>query len=166
MTLLECVYDWFIPGFTTICITIIILDYYRRRQRARIAFPPGFNVNKQAVRYGGDPYIFGSPLNQGGKLLERANSAVSTLYEVFLRGLEASHNGDCLGHRPGENEPYVWKSYSNVFRAARDFGAGLVSFGLKPSKSSVSFVFKIVYSQLCKGTTLLEKATCSIHDIA
>uniref|UniRef100_A0A665VDX9 Long-chain-fatty-acid--CoA ligase n=1 Tax=Echeneis naucrates TaxID=173247 RepID=A0A665VDX9_ECHNA len=80
-------------------------------------------------------------------LLEGNNNLISylyedtkTIYEVFMRGLRVSGNGQCLGYRkPGR--PYQWLKYKQVSDRAELFGSGLIHRGLKSGQETFIGIF-------------------------
>uniref|UniRef100_A0A803KIQ4 long-chain-fatty-acid--CoA ligase n=1 Tax=Xenopus tropicalis TaxID=8364 RepID=A0A803KIQ4_XENTR len=63
-----------------------------------------------------------------------------TLYEVFMRGLHVSGNGDCLGYRK-PNRPYQWLTYKQVADRAELLGSGLIHKGCRPSTDQFIGIF-------------------------
>lgn len=52
---------------------------------------------------------------------------ITTLYQVFLRGLEISENNKCVGQRAGKNKPYTFISYAETYRCAQTLGSSFVN---------------------------------------
>ncbi|VDD86894.1 unnamed protein product [Enterobius vermicularis] len=99
--------------------------------RARESFRfqnKSLNIEKQAIELKNDKGVYRSGLLQNGEeTAERALPELMTLYDVFMRGLENSNNGDCIGSRVSKDGPYRFKKYMEVYRLARIFGSALVS---------------------------------------
>ncbi|KAK7112147.1 hypothetical protein V1264_011645 [Littorina saxatilis] len=69
----------------------------------------------------------------------------TTTYEAFLRGLQVSNNGNCLGKRSAPGKPYEWITYKQVLDKAHNFGSGLITKGVVASNST----FVGIYSGNC-----------------
>nr|XP_048279255.1 long-chain-fatty-acid--CoA ligase 5 isoform X2 [Myodes glareolus] len=67
-------------------------------------------------------------------------SDVTTVYEIFQRGLAVSDNGPCLGYRKA-NQPYRWISYKQVSDRAEYLGSCLVHKGYRPSQDQFVGIF-------------------------
>ncbi|KAM4636503.1 long-chain-fatty-acid--CoA ligase 5 [Discoglossus pictus] len=63
-----------------------------------------------------------------------------TLYEVFMRGLRVSGNGNCLGYRK-PNKPYEWLTYRQVVDRAEHLGSALIHKGFKASPEQFIGIF-------------------------
>lgn len=58
---------------------------------------------------------------------------ITTLYQLFLRGMEISENNRCLGARAGKGQPYKFISYAETYRCAQNVGSAFVNkLGAKP----------------------------------
>uniref|UniRef100_A0A914W3R7 Uncharacterized protein n=1 Tax=Plectus sambesii TaxID=2011161 RepID=A0A914W3R7_9BILA len=99
----------------------------------QVRLATGINRDRQAIEMEDEPGVYRSGLLVDQKEpMSKFYEEVDTLYTAFLRGLEVSSNGDCLGYRPGAKQNYHFISYTDVFRAARDFGSALTGqFGVK-----------------------------------
>ncbi|CAJ0941491.1 unnamed protein product, partial [Mesorhabditis belari] len=104
----------------------------------RQSLPLRLNFERQSIELEGQPGVFkcGYLTDDHVETVETAYPEVHTLYDVFLRGIDKSENGDCLGRRHGDG-PYKWIPYSDVFRQSRDIGAALITkLGLKPGNET------------------------------
>ncbi|CAJ0580921.1 unnamed protein product, partial [Mesorhabditis spiculigera] len=127
----------------------LVVFYTMWRKKKAIEAPKGasrnhqslelkLNWDQQSIELAKQPGVFkcGYLLDDNVDTVETAYPEVKTLYDVFLRGIDKSENGDCLGRRNGE-DPYDWVSYSDVFRQSRDIGAALITrLGLKPGNTT------------------------------
>ncbi|XP_055385680.1 long-chain-fatty-acid--CoA ligase 5 isoform X2 [Condylostylus longicornis] len=66
-----------------------------------------------------------------GKFVSYINENARTLYQTFRIGAYDSNNGPCLGWRDNLNAPYQWMHYDETLLKAKNFGAGMVSLGVK-----------------------------------
>lgn len=99
---------------------------------------PPVDLNRQTVGTQGGARK--SALMQNDNLMSYYYEDARTLYEVFQRGLHASGNGPCLGHRkPGQ--PYQWLKYKQVSDRAQHLGSGLLHKGLSPSPDQFVGIF-------------------------
>uniref|UniRef100_A0A8C5PZB9 Long-chain-fatty-acid--CoA ligase n=1 Tax=Leptobrachium leishanense TaxID=445787 RepID=A0A8C5PZB9_9ANUR len=101
---------------------------------------PPIDLNKQSI---GTKVMGGArrcALLKDDELMAHYYEDAKTLYEVFMRGLRVSGNGDCLGWRR-PNQPYEWITYKEVADRAENFGSGLVHKGCKPSPDQFIGVF-------------------------
>ncbi|XP_031699914.1 long-chain-fatty-acid--CoA ligase 5 isoform X1 [Anarrhichthys ocellatus] len=79
-------------------------------------------------------------LEDNNNLMSYYYDDVTTIYEVFQRGLRVSGNGPCLGYRkPGM--PYQWLKYQQVSDRAEHLGSGLLHKGLKPNSDTFIGIF-------------------------
>ncbi|XP_064639951.1 long-chain-fatty-acid--CoA ligase 5-like [Lineus longissimus] len=85
---------------------------------------------------------------------------VKTLYEVFLRGLRLSDNGECLGWRDKDGGPYKWMKYQEVHDKAQYFGSGLFCHGVKPGTST----FIGIYAQN-RPEWFLAQLACTMYSM-
>uniref|UniRef100_A0A8C5HA81 Long-chain-fatty-acid--CoA ligase n=1 Tax=Gouania willdenowi TaxID=441366 RepID=A0A8C5HA81_GOUWI len=73
--------------------------------------PPPCDLQSQSVAVGGNPSCRRSALLKDDKLLDFYFDDIRTGYDMFLRGLQITGDGPCLGFRkPGQ--PYEWISYT------------------------------------------------------
>nr|XP_002129904.1 long-chain-fatty-acid--CoA ligase 1 [Ciona intestinalis] len=98
-------------------------------------------VDKQSVAVDGDDTIRASPLMKPGKPTAYLEKDVTTLHEIFMRGVRESGNSPCLGHRPGAGQPYQWITYNEVLTKAQHFGSGLVHEGAKTQPEQFIGIF-------------------------
>uniref|UniRef100_A0A3Q3QCY5 Arachidonate--CoA ligase n=1 Tax=Monopterus albus TaxID=43700 RepID=A0A3Q3QCY5_MONAL len=107
--------------------------------RPRPVRPP-CDLQAQSVAVNGDPSCRRSALLKDDSLLEFYYEDTRTVYDMFLRGLEISGNGPCLGFRkPGE--PYQWISYTEVAEQAQVLGSGLLAKGCQPNPQQFVGIF-------------------------
>jgi long-chain acyl-CoA synthetase len=107
------------------------------------------DLNRQSIVLPGPERIRVSVLadgKDGTDYLITLDPNVTTLYENFLRGMKKSEDGQCLGYRFSNNEPFRWLTYGEILKQAHCFGAGLIRLGLEPGKSS-SFIG--IYARNC-----------------
>ncbi|XP_060713930.1 long-chain-fatty-acid--CoA ligase 5 [Tachysurus vachellii] len=99
---------------------------------------PPVDLNRQTVGIAGGARK--SAILKDDNLISYLYKDAKTLYEVFQRGLHASGNGPCLGHRkPGR--PYQWLKYKQVSDRAEYLGSALLHRGLEPSPNSFIGIF-------------------------
>lgn len=103
---------------------------------------------RQAVEINGSPGVFKSGLllrDEKQHLVTTMYQEVSTLYHAFLRGMQASDNGRCLGERTQRKEKdakhtngrYKFIDYAEVFKRSQEFGSALISkLGLLPRNTT------------------------------
>nr|XP_058157338.1 long-chain-fatty-acid--CoA ligase 1 isoform X7 [Dasypus novemcinctus] len=65
---------------------------------------------------------------------------VRTLYEGFLRGMQVSNNGPCLGSRK-PNQPYEWISYKEVAELSECVGSALIQKGFRTASDQFIGIF-------------------------
>lgn len=90
-----------------------------------------------------------------GKPEEVGFTFPKTLYENFQRGMQVSGDGDLYGVRATPTAPYTWIKYSDVFKRAKNFGAGLVAKGLLPQNDT----FIGIQAQNSVDWVVVEQAT-------
>merc|ERR1711881_82634 len=83
---------------------------------------PGDLLNKQSVPVDGQEHVRANPMMKPGQVLEYLEEDNRTLHSNFLKGLERSEGGPCLGWRPGPGEPYQWITYQQVLDRSQHFG--------------------------------------------
>uniref|UniRef100_A0A0N5APK7 Long-chain-fatty-acid--CoA ligase n=1 Tax=Syphacia muris TaxID=451379 RepID=A0A0N5APK7_9BILA len=116
-------------------------------KKDRFRFVNILNLNKQAVELQDEKgaYINGM-LPDVERPIQRALPEFLTLYDIFMKGVEESNNGDCLGKRINKNGPYQFKTYMEVYQLARNFGSALIKFcGVKNDRES----FVGLYAKNC-----------------
>lgn len=82
-----------------------------------------------------------SNLNKTDKLFSYYYEDATTLHEIFLKAVKLSNDGDYLGWKPSQHEPFKWLKYSQVYEIAQHIGSAFVDFGLEPSKESFVGIF-------------------------
>lgn len=80
-------------------------------------------------------------LNKTDKLVSYYYEDAKTLYELAIKAKKLSNDGDYLGWKPSENEPYKWLKYSQVNEIAESIGSAFISFGIEPAKESYVGIF-------------------------
>ncbi|KAF8358930.1 acs-5 [Pristionchus pacificus] len=126
-------------GSATVAAAIIGACYLLlNRRRKAIAPPRGCSLDKQSVPVEGEKGVYKCGFLQGkDSTLTYLYPEVTTLYETFLRGLQKSENGPCLGERTDSNSPYKFLSYAQVNRQSSDFASALVKvLGVKPGNET------------------------------
>ncbi|KAG5848323.1 hypothetical protein ANANG_G00097270 [Anguilla anguilla] len=99
--------------------------WYATRPRA---LKPPCDLSLQSVEIEGGEYARKSVLMEGDKPMTHFYDDAQTMYEVFLRGVQMSNNGPCLGSRK-PNQPYEWLSYQEVADKAEYLGSALLHRG-------------------------------------
>jgi len=82
-----------------------------------------------------------SCLNKTDKLFSYYYEDATTLYELFLKAQKLSNDGDYLGWKPSESEPFKWLKYSQVGEIAQQIGSAFIHFGLEPAKENFVGIF-------------------------
>lgn len=82
-----------------------------------------------------------SNLNKTDILLSNCFQDGKTQYELFLRGLKRSNDGEFLGSRKTTKEPFNWLTYSDVNEMAEKIGSAFIHFGLQPAKETCVGIF-------------------------
>uniref|UniRef100_A0A8C5HBH6 Arachidonate--CoA ligase n=1 Tax=Gouania willdenowi TaxID=441366 RepID=A0A8C5HBH6_GOUWI len=99
--------------------------------------PPPCDLQSQSV---GNPSCRRSALLKDDKLLDFYFDDIRTGYDMFLRGLQITGDGPCLGFRkPGQ--PYEWISYTEVAQQAVALGSGLLAKGCQANPQQFIGVF-------------------------
>lgn len=98
-------------------------------------------VNKQSVPVEGQNHVRANPMMKPGQVLEYLEADNRTLHSNFLKGLERSEGGPCLGWRPGPEEPYSWITYQEVLDRAQHLGSGLIKEGAKTNPEQFIGIF-------------------------
>jgi len=88
-------------------------------------------LKKQSVPVGGQEHVRANPMMKDGQVLEYLEEDNRTLHTNFLKGLERSEGGPCLGWRPAPGEPYSWITYQEVLDRTQALGSGLIKEGAK-----------------------------------
>ncbi|XP_053548716.1 long-chain-fatty-acid--CoA ligase 5 [Bombina bombina] len=117
--------------------TIGISAFIYVLSKPKPVYPP-INLNKQSIGTQGGARR--CALLKDDNLMSYYYEDAKTLYEVFMRGLRVSGNGDCLGYRK-PNKPYEWISYRQVTDRAEFLGSGLVHKGCKTSPEQFIGIF-------------------------
>ncbi|GMT20855.1 hypothetical protein PFISCL1PPCAC_12152, partial [Pristionchus fissidentatus] len=139
MSILSKMREMFSFGSATVAAAIIGgLYLLLNRRRKAILPPPGCSLDHQSVPVEGQKGVYKSGYLAGKEdTLAYLYPEVTTLYEVFLRGIQKSADGPCLGERADDKAPYVFLTYAQVFRHATDFASALVNkLGLKPGNDT------------------------------
>lgn len=82
-----------------------------------------------------------SNINKTDILLSNCFKDGNTLYELFLKGLKRSNDGDFLGSRKSSKEPFKWLKYSEVNDMAEKIGSAFIYFGMQPAKETCIGIF-------------------------
>ncbi|XP_040274664.1 long-chain-fatty-acid--CoA ligase 1 isoform X2 [Bufo bufo] len=104
------------------------------------ALKPPCDLAMQSVEVKGDEHARRSTLLDSDEVIVYYYDDITTLYEVFQRGLRVSNNGPCLGHRK-PNQPYQWISYQEVSDRAEYVGSALLHRGCKPNSEQFIGIF-------------------------
>ncbi|KAM3912712.1 long-chain-fatty-acid--CoA ligase 5 [Leptodactylus fuscus] len=121
--------------FTLIAIGVTAFFYVLSKPKA--VHPP-IDLNRQSM--GTEGGARRSALLKDGSLMSYYYEDAKTLYEIFMRGLRVSGNGDCLGSRK-PNQPYQWITYRQVCDRAENLGSGFIQKGCKASPEQFIGVF-------------------------
>jgi long-chain acyl-CoA synthetase len=101
--------------------------------------PSGINVEEQGVPVSGKPNVYKSGLlkHSSEETVDRFYPEVKTLYDGFLRGIQQSKNGNCLGSRKDNKSPYTFQKYPEVWQNAAGLGSSFITkLGLKPENAT------------------------------
>lgn len=82
-----------------------------------------------------------SNLNETDKLFSYYYEDAKTLHEIFLKARKISNDGDYLGWKSSQSEPFKWLKYSEVSDIAESIGSAFLSFGLEPAKENFVGIF-------------------------
>lgn len=82
-----------------------------------------------------------SNMNKTDKLFSYYYEDATTLYDLFLKARKLSNDGDYLGWKPSENEPFKWLTYSQVGEIAEQLGSAFIHFGMEPAKENYVGIF-------------------------
>ncbi|KAM6441238.1 long-chain-fatty-acid--CoA ligase 1 isoform 1-T3 [Liasis olivaceus] len=104
------------------------------------ALKPPCDLAMQSVEVEGEEYARRSALLDNDELLINYYDDVTTVYEIFQRGMHVSNNGPCLGARKPD-QPYEWISYKEVAERAECVGSALLHRGFKPSPDQYIGIF-------------------------
>ncbi|KAG8429816.1 hypothetical protein GDO86_019142 [Hymenochirus boettgeri] len=118
-------------------ITVGISAFIYVLSKPKPVYPP-VDLNRQSIGTQGGARR--CALLKDDKLMSYYYEDAKTLYEVFLRGLRVSGNGNCLGYRK-PNHPYQWLTYKQVVDRAELLGSGLVHKGCKASTDQYIGIF-------------------------
>uniref|UniRef100_A0A7E4W672 Long-chain-fatty-acid--CoA ligase n=1 Tax=Panagrellus redivivus TaxID=6233 RepID=A0A7E4W672_PANRE len=128
------------PGTVLLTLaTSIFLSVKIWKGFQRITPPNGISVNEQSIEIKDEPgsYKCGLLKYSEKTTLKTFYSEVTTLFEAFLRGMDASRNGKCLGYRPTKDAEYEYLSYADVYKRSREIGSVLINqFGVAPGNNS------------------------------
>ncbi|CAH2323133.1 long-chain-fatty-acid-- ligase 5 [Pelobates cultripes] len=123
--------------FIVALITVGISAFIYVLTKPKPVFPP-IDLNKQSVGTQGGARR--CALLKDDKLMSYYYEDGKTLYEIFMRGIRVSGNGNCLGWRR-PNQPYEWMTYRQVADRAEYLGSGLLQKGCKPSPDQFIGIF-------------------------
>ncbi|XP_070356108.1 long-chain-fatty-acid--CoA ligase 1 isoform X3 [Equus asinus] len=104
------------------------------------ALRPPCDLSMQSVEVPGSDGARRSTLLDSDKPLVYFYDDVTTVYEVFLRGIQVSNNGHCLGSRK-PNQPYEWLSYKQVAEMSESVGSALIQKGFKAGPETFVGIF-------------------------
>ncbi|XP_063818636.1 long-chain-fatty-acid--CoA ligase 5 isoform X2 [Pseudophryne corroboree] len=138
--MLCCLSFLFTPLSTPAIVTLITIGlsaFIYVLTRPKPVYPP-IDLNKQSIGTQGGARR--CALLKDEKLYSYYYEDAKTLYEVFMRGLRVSGNGNCLGYR-SPKKPYQWMTYKQVADRAEFLGSGLIKKGCNPSPDQYIGVF-------------------------
>jgi long-chain acyl-CoA synthetase len=147
-----------------------IFTVYRFKIRPPSILPPGVSRKKQAIPVKGEEGAFKSGLlvNSDKKVVPCVYPEITTLYQLFLRGLEISENNRCLGQRPGKGQPFNFISYAETFRCAQNVGSAFVNkLGAKPGNDTKIGIYAINSPEWfisCLASVRLSMVTVPLYD--
>uniref|UniRef100_F6YMF2 Long-chain-fatty-acid--CoA ligase n=1 Tax=Xenopus tropicalis TaxID=8364 RepID=F6YMF2_XENTR len=118
-------------------ITVGISAFIYVLTKPKPVYPP-IDLNRQSI--GTEGGARRCALLKDDRLMSYYFDDAKTLYEVFMRGLHVSGNGDCLGYRK-PNRPYQWLTYKQVADRAELLGSGLIHKGCRPSTDQFIGIF-------------------------
>ncbi|XP_069835883.1 long-chain-fatty-acid--CoA ligase 5 [Dendropsophus ebraccatus] len=121
--------------FTFIAIGLTAFFYVLTKPKP--VYPP-IDLNRQSIGTQGGARR--CALLKDDTLMSHYYEDAKTLYEVFMRGLRVSGNGDCLGYRK-PNQPYQWITYKQVVDRAEHLGSGFIHKGCRASPDQFIGVF-------------------------
>ncbi|XP_040293319.1 long-chain-fatty-acid--CoA ligase 5 [Bufo bufo] len=121
--------------FTLIAIGLTAFFYVLTKPKP--VHPP-IDLNRQSIGTQGGARR--SMLLKDDTFMSYYYEDAKTLYEVFMRGLRVSGNGDCLGYRK-PNQAYQWITYKQVVDRAEHLGSGFIHKGCKASPEQFIGVF-------------------------
>ncbi|GMS90594.1 hypothetical protein PENTCL1PPCAC_12769, partial [Pristionchus entomophagus] len=125
-------------GSATIAAAIIGgLYLLLNRRRKAIAPPRGSSLDRQAIPVEGEKGVYKCGFLPGNEpTMTYLYPEVTTLYEGFLRGMQKSADGPCLGERI-DGKAYQFLTYAQVLRHSTDFASALVkTLGVKPGNET------------------------------
>jgi len=85
-----------------------------------------------------EPGLRKSHFSQDGKLLNSIHGC-TTSHEAFLRGMEVSENGPCVGKRSGNT--YEFLQYKQVYDRAQRIGSALLKKGISPTEDGIVGIY-------------------------
>lgn len=135
-----CLTFLFTPLSTPAIVTLIAIGlsaFFYVLTKPKPVHPP-IDLNKQS--FGTQGGARRSALLKDDTLMSYYYEDAKTLYEVFMRGVRVSGNGDCLGWRKA-NQPYQWITYRQVADRAENLGSGFIQKGCKPTSDQFIGVF-------------------------
>ncbi|XP_074084970.1 long-chain-fatty-acid--CoA ligase 1 isoform X2 [Macrotis lagotis] len=104
------------------------------------ALKPPCDLSMQSVEVEGTDGARRSTILESDEPLSFFYDDVTTLYEIFQRGMQMSNNGPCLGSRKPD-QPYEWISYKEVADKAECVGSALLQKGYKASPDQYFGIF-------------------------
>ena len=60
----------------------------------------------------------------------------TTIYDAYKYGSTLSEGGPCLGWRNTQLVPYQWLTYNETMLRGKNFGAGMLSLGLRSGENT------------------------------
>ncbi|GMR43896.1 hypothetical protein PMAYCL1PPCAC_14091, partial [Pristionchus mayeri] len=129
---------WSFGSATVAAVVIGGLYLLLNRRRKAIKPPHGCSLDQQSVPVEGEKGVYKCGFLPGKEsTLTYLYPEVTTLYETFLRGMQKSEDGPCLGDRKDSKSPYKFLTYAQVYRHSTDFASALVNvLGLKPGNQT------------------------------
>ncbi|XP_058157290.1 long-chain-fatty-acid--CoA ligase 1 isoform X4 [Dasypus novemcinctus] len=104
------------------------------------ALKPPCDLSMQSVEVPGSDGARRSAILDNDEPMMYFYDDVRTLYEGFLRGMQVSNNGPCLGSRK-PNQPYEWISYKEVAELSECVGSALIQKGFRTASDQFIGIF-------------------------
>ncbi|CAD5215922.1 unnamed protein product [Bursaphelenchus okinawaensis] len=139
-------------------------------KKSGLKAPKGVSRDKQAVEVEEEGFVLKSGLlaGQPDRYIASIYPEATTLYQLFLRGLESSGNKRCLGYRPQKDAPYTFISYAETFRRARNIGSAFVSYlGVNPNNKTLIGIYaqnSPEWAIACIGALRYSMVTVPLYD--
>lgn len=98
-------------------------------------------IKQQSIPVPGQEHVRMCPALNENEILGYFHEDARTVHEIFLRGIQQSNNGPCLGWRPNEDGEYTWLDHNQVLEHAQWIGSGIIEKGGKACQDQMIGIY-------------------------